>query len=57
MADATYFSAYNLISDVIDMKKLPKDELLRKLDVFMLTGRITEEEYQELIGKVDQVYG
>ena len=53
---ALLISAYKLISDVIDTKKVSKEEILDKLDVFLLANRITKEEYQELINKINVVY-
>ena len=49
-------STYNLVSDVIDTKKLSKEDILDKLDVFLLTNRITKEEYKELVQKAASVY-
>ena len=49
-------SAYEIMNNVIDAKKLDKEDLLGKLDVFLLAGRITKDEYQELIKKIQQVY-
>ena len=49
-------SAYTLISNVIDMKKLSKEDILAKLDVFLLANRISKDEYKDLVTKVTQVY-
>ena len=50
-------SAYQLLLDVINTKKLTKEDILNKIDVFYVAGRITEEEYKALIDKVKEVYG
>ena len=49
-------SAYELISDVIDAKKLDKEEVLEKLDVFLFANRISKDQYTDLINKVKNVY-
>ena len=49
-------SAYAIVSDVIGAKKLSKEEILEKLDIFLLANRITKDEYKELITKVNTVY-
>ena len=49
-------SAYDLIINVIESKKLTKEDLLDKLDVFLLANRITKEEYKDLITRIEQAY-
>ena len=49
-------TTYQMISDVIELKKLSKEDILKKLDVFLLASRITSEEYQSLINKVNEIY-
>ena len=39
---------YGLIKKVIAKGNYDKDELMDKLDVFLLAGRITEEKYKEI---------
>ena len=39
---------YGLIKKVIAKGNYDKDELMDKLDVFLLAGRITDEQYEEL---------
>ena len=39
---------YGLIKKVIAKGNYDKDELMDKLDVFLLAGRITDEQYKEL---------
>ena len=31
-----------------------KDDMLMKLDVFLLNNRITQEQYEELVGMMDE---
>ena len=50
-------SAYQLLLDVINTKKLSKEDILNKIDVFFIAGRINQEEYTALIEKVKEVYG
>lgn len=40
---------YRLIKKVIAKGNYDKDELMDKLDVFLLAGRITDEQYKELV--------
>lgn len=35
---------------LIEKKRYEKDDMLEKLDVFLLANRITKEEYEELVG-------
>ena len=41
----TYARLKKLISSAYD-----KEDMLNKLDVFLMANRITEEQYQELVG-------
>ena len=39
---------YRLVKRIIAKGNYDKDELMDKLDVFLLAGRITDEQYKEL---------
>lgn len=39
---------YALIKKIITKGNYDKDELMDKLDIFLLAGRITDEQYKEL---------
>lgn len=39
---------YKLLKKVIDSKMYDKQDILKKMDVFLMFGRITQEEYEEL---------
>lgn len=41
---------YARIKKLIEKGAYEKEDMLKKLDVFLLMNRITEEQYQELIG-------
>ncbi len=49
-------STYKLVCDVIETKKLSKEDLLNRLDVFFLAGRLTKKEYNDLLDKIKVVY-
>lgn len=40
---------YNLIYKKIERGNYNKDDLLKKMDVYLLNDRITEEEYNKLV--------
>lgn len=40
---------YGLIKKIIAKGNYDRDDLMNKLDVFLLAGRITDEQYKELI--------
>lgn len=41
---------YARIKKLIEKGVYEKEDMLKKLDVFLLMNRITEEQYQELVG-------
>lgn len=41
---------YARIKKLIEKGAYEKEDMLNKLDVFLMANRITEEQYQELIG-------
>mgnify|MGYP001013974463 FL=1 len=41
---------YARIKKLIERGAYKKEDMLNKLDVFLMANRITEEQYQELIG-------
>lgn len=41
---------YKMCKTLIEKKRYEKDDMLEKLDVFLLANRITKEEYEELVG-------
>lgn len=40
---------YNLCKRLIQIGNYQKDDMLNKLDVFLLNNRITQEQYNELV--------
>lgn len=44
---------YNLLSNLINANKYEKEDMTNKLDVFFTFSRITQEQYQELLEKVN----
>lgn len=40
---------YNLCKRLIQLGNYQKDDMLNKLDVFLLNNRITQEQYNELV--------
>lgn len=40
---------YGLIKKIITKGSYDRDDLMNKLDVFLLAGRITDEQYKELV--------
>ena len=49
-------NTYKLVCDVIETKKVSKEVLLSRLDVFLLAGRLTTDEYNDLVAKVKVAY-
>lgn len=39
---------YNILKTLIENKRYEKNSIIRKLDVYLLTNRISEDEYKEL---------
>ncbi len=52
----TNISTYKLVCDVIETKKVGKEDLLNRLDVFLLAGRLTKDEYNDLVNKIKVAY-
>ena len=46
---------YNLLNNLINAGKYDKDDMLSKLDVFFTFDRITAEQYQELLEKINTI--
>lgn len=46
---------YNLLNNLVTAGKYEKDDMLNKLDVFFTFNRITTEQYQELLEKVNTI--
>lgn len=44
---------YNYCKKIIANGNYNKDDMLDKLDVFLLAGRITDEQYKELVGLLE----
>lgn len=44
---------YNYCKKIIAGGKYNKEEMMDKLDVFLLAGRITDEQYKELVGMME----
>lgn len=44
---------YNLLNNLITAGKFTKDDMTNKLNVFFTFNQITEEQYQELLTKVN----
>lgn len=45
-----------LLTDIIENQKVSKEEILNKLDVFLLVNRITKDEYKEFVSLVGSIY-
>lgn len=45
---------YSLIKKIIAKGNYDKDELMDKLDIFLLAGRITDEQYKELMEMLNE---
>lgn len=48
-------TTYQMCKLLIEKGRYEKEDMKRKLDVFLLGDRITEEEYKELIELIDPV--
>lgn len=46
-------STYKLAKSIIEKGNYEYNDMLKKLDVFLLGERITVEQYQELVGLMD----
>lgn len=44
---------YNLLKNLINAGKYEKEDMLNKIDVFYTFDRVTTEQYQELLEKVN----
>ena len=44
---------YARLKKLISRGAYDKEDMLNKLDVFLLANRITEEQYQELVGMME----
>lgn len=44
---------YRLCKQLIENGNYDKDDMLVKLDVFLLNNRISQEEYEELVGLLE----
>lgn len=44
---------YIYCKKIIDRGNYDKNDMLDKLDVFFLAGRVTKEEYNELVSLID----
>lgn len=44
---------YNLLKKLILRGDYNKEELLNKMDTYLLFGRITQEQYNELVGLME----
>lgn len=44
---------YELLKIAIEKGKYDKDDLLKKLDVYLFADRITKEQYDELRGMIE----
>ena len=48
-------TTYEMCKILIERKRFVKNDMIRKLDVFLLGNRITEEQYSELVTKMNNV--
>lgn len=46
-------TTYKMCKILIENKRYEKESILKKLDLFLLGNRITEEEYKELISMIE----
>jgi len=44
---------YTYCKKLIEINRYEKEDMLNKLDVFLLNNRITEDEYNELISMIN----
>lgn len=45
---------FNICKNMIESNNYIKDDLLKKLDIYLLLERITEEEYIELVTLINE---
>ena len=45
---------YDLCKRLIENGNYVKDDMMMKLDVFLLNDRITQAQYEELVGMMDE---
>lgn len=45
---------YAVCKRLIENSNFEKDDMLFKLDIFLLNNRITSEQYNELVGLMDE---
>lgn len=45
---------YNYCKKIIAGGKYDKEEMMDKLDIFLLAGRISDEQYKELVGLLEE---
>lgn len=48
-------SVYNLMMNVIKRGKLSKEELTKKANVFYVASQLTDEEYTEIMAKIEEL--
>lgn len=48
-------SAYKLMMNVIRQGKLSKADLSKKANVIYMAGQLTDEEYTEIMAKIDEL--
>ena len=48
-------SAYKLMMNVIRRGKLSKEELTKKANVFYVASQLTDEEYTEIMAKIEEL--
>lgn len=44
---------YNLLNNLIEAGRFEKEDMMNKLDIFLTFDRITAEQYQELLERVN----
>lgn len=44
---------YNLLNNLITANRFTKEDMVNKLNVFFTFNQLTQEQYQELLTKVD----
>lgn len=44
---------YNVCKRLIQNGNYEKEDMLTKLDIFLLNNRITQEQYSELVGMIE----
>ena len=50
-------NAYNLMKTIIKSKKKTREYCEGKLNTFFAVGALTEEQYEELVALVEEIYG